>query len=178
MIWEQNSLAIVMLTNLIESGSIKCDMYWPEEGASDYGAIKIELENVEEGDIYKIRKFKVSHAQEVGERTVYQYHFAVWPDHGVPKDASQLLQFIKKTSSSKSTHAGPTVVHCSAGVGRTGSYIVLHEMLRQNREKSVVNIPEYLRHIRGQRDKLVHTIDQYIFIHDALVGTIASQGAS
>ena len=155
-------------------------MYWPKEGSEKYGLIEVTLAREDVMATYTIRTFRIRHTrirngkQGHSERYVLQYHFTAWPDHGVPENPLPLLSFVRRSSDANRDCAAPVVVHCSAGVGRTGAYILVDAMLKQMKAKGELNLVAYLKYIRTQRCNLVQTEEQYVFVHDVLAEAVAS----
>ena len=102
-------------------------------------------------------------------REVKQFQFTAWPDHGVPEHSAPFLQFIRRIHSLNTPDSGPVVTHCSAGVGRTGAFIVIDSMLERMKHEKTVDVYGHVTCLRAQRNYMVQTEDQYIFIHDALL---------
>ncbi|XP_076872720.1 receptor-type tyrosine-protein phosphatase kappa isoform X7 [Brachyhypopomus gauderio] len=168
MIWQEQSACIVMVTNLVEVGRVKCYKYWPDD-AEVYGDFKVAFVEVEPLAEYVVRTFTLERRGFNEVREVKQFHFTGWPDHGVPYHATGLLSFIRRVKMSNPPSAGPIVVHCSAGAGRTGCYIVIDIMLDMAEREGVVDIYNCVKALRSRRINMVQTEEQYIFIHDAIL---------
>uniref|UniRef100_A0A3B4CIR0 protein-tyrosine-phosphatase n=1 Tax=Pygocentrus nattereri TaxID=42514 RepID=A0A3B4CIR0_PYGNA len=168
MIWQENSASIVMVTNLVEVGRVKCVRYWPDE-TEVYGDIKVTLIETEPLAEYVIRTFTVQKKGHHEIREIRQFHFTSWPDHGVPCYATGLLGFVRQVKFLNPPDAGPIVVHCSAGAGRTGCFIAVDIMLDMAENEGVVDIFNCIRELRSQRVNMVQTEEQYVFVHDAIL---------
>uniref|UniRef100_A0A8C1MLZ8 Receptor-type tyrosine-protein phosphatase alpha n=1 Tax=Cyprinus carpio TaxID=7962 RepID=A0A8C1MLZ8_CYPCA len=168
MIWEQNTATIVMVTNLKERKECKCAQYWPDQGCWTYGNIRVSVEDMMVLVDYTIRKFCIQQVRST-ERLVTQFHFTSWPDFGVPFTPIGMLKFLKKVKNCNPQYAGPIVVHCSAGVGRTGTFIVIDAMLDMMGAERKVDVFGFVTRIRAQRCQMVQTDMQYVFIFQALL---------
>ncbi|XP_061487513.1 receptor-type tyrosine-protein phosphatase T isoform X12 [Rhineura floridana] len=168
MIWQENSASVVMVTNLVEVGRVKCVRYWPDD-TEVYGDIKVTLIETEPLAEYIIRTFTVQKKGYHEIREIRQFHFTSWPDHGVPCYATGLLGFVRQVKFLNPPDAGPIVVHCSAGAGRTGCFIAIDIMLDMAENEGVVDIFNCVRELRSQRVNLVQTEEQYVFVHDAIL---------
>ncbi|XP_073763885.1 receptor-type tyrosine-protein phosphatase delta isoform X40 [Danio rerio] len=168
MIWEQRSANIVMMTRLEERSRVKCDQYWPNRGTETYGLIQVTLLDTVELATYCVRTFALYKNGSSEKREVRQFQFTAWPDHGVPEHPTPFLAFLRRVKSCNPPDAGPMVVHCSAGVGRTGCFIVIDAMLERIKHEKTVDIYGHVTLMRAQRNYMVQTEDQYVFIHDSL----------
>nr|XP_049590158.1 receptor-type tyrosine-protein phosphatase S isoform X13 [Syngnathus scovelli] len=168
MVWEQRSAIVVMMTKLEERSRVKCDQYWPSRATETYGLIQVTLLDTVELATYCVRTFALFKNGSSEKREVRQFQFTAWPDHGVPEHPTPFLAFLRRVKACNPPDAGPMVVHCSAGVGRTGCFIVIDAMLERIKHEKTVDIYGHVTLMRAQRNYMVQTEDQYVFIHDAL----------
>uniref|UniRef100_A0A8C5C8Q7 protein-tyrosine-phosphatase n=1 Tax=Gadus morhua TaxID=8049 RepID=A0A8C5C8Q7_GADMO len=168
MVWQENCFSIVMITKLVEVGRVKCCKYWPDDSEM-YGDIKITLLKTETLAEYTVRTFALERRGYSAKHEVRQFHFTSWPEHGVPFHATGLLAFIRRVKASTPPDAGPVVVHCSVGAGRTGCYIVLDVMLDMAECEGVVDIYNCVKTLCSRRINMIQTEEQYVFIHDAIL---------
>ncbi|XP_056427654.1 receptor-type tyrosine-protein phosphatase S isoform X3 [Hyla sarda] len=173
MVWEQRSATIVMMTRLEEKSRVKCDQYWPSRGADTYGMIQVTLLDTIELATFCVRTFSLHKNGSSEKREVRQFQFTAWPDHGVPEYPTPFLAFLRRVKTCNPPDAGPIVVHCSAGVGRTGCFIVIDAMLERIKHEKTVDIYGHVTLMRSQRNYMVQTEDQYSFIHDALFEAVS-----
>ncbi|XP_060591084.1 receptor-type tyrosine-protein phosphatase alpha-like [Ruditapes philippinarum] len=177
MVWQEDTSKIVMLTNLIEEGKNKCIKYWPDDMEESFGSLKICLKKVETHSQFDIRTLSVKKVMSSynnnlnslfnniecleripAEKMVTQFHFTVWPDKGIPRYASALVHFLKKVNNAPTHGSGPIIVHCSAGVGRTGTYIALDYLTDQGKTLGYVDVAGCVDSLRRQRVSLVQTL--------------------
>nr|XP_022306855.1 receptor-type tyrosine-protein phosphatase kappa-like [Crassostrea virginica] len=167
MVWQENVTQIVMLTNLMEDDKIKCNQYWPESTDEEYyGDLNISKREERHFAFYVIRKFTMSHSEE--SRVVTQHHYTKWPDHGTPDPLSLVVFHSHVLRTRSDNHEAPTIVHCSAGIGRTGTYIAFDALCKEGKSKGTINVASYVKVMRSCRMNMVHTYEQYNTIYMAL----------
>ncbi|MED6262408.1 hypothetical protein ATANTOWER_019048, partial [Ataeniobius toweri] len=175
MVWEEKVKRIVMVTNHIEAGRKKCEKYWPEDMKRRvYGEVLVTGTSEIKEHNWTLREFRVKHKNTSEERTVKHFHFTVWPDRGVPQSTEVLIRFrglMRRHIESEGSEA-PTVVHCSDGVGRTGTFIALDVLLQQLEKEQAVGIKEFLHKMRLHRSHMVQTESQYVFLHQCIVDSL------
>ncbi|XP_021361963.1 receptor-type tyrosine-protein phosphatase epsilon-like isoform X2 [Mizuhopecten yessoensis] len=169
MVWQLNTGKIVMVTNLTEGGNVKCHQYWPDEGKPlSTKHLNISLDRERTYAFYILREISVTHRKTKKERQVHQFHFTTWPDHGTP-DTLELVLFHRRVTSYRTHLTGQMVVHCSAGLGRTGTFIGLDALSKEEKKSGQVDISSYIRKMRENRMNMVQTHEQYIALHELLV---------
>ncbi|XP_057340259.1 tyrosine-protein phosphatase 69D-like isoform X1 [Microplitis mediator] len=170
MIWEQHLELILMLTNLEEYSKTKCAKYWPDKDETkNFGDITVEHVRQRPFSDYVVRELKMTKVGERDSRTIVQYHFLVWKDFMAPEHPHAILKFIKRINEAYSLEKGPILVHCSAGVGRTGTLVALDSLLQQLADEGQVSIFNTVCDLRHQRNFLVQSLKQYIFIYRSLM---------
>lgn len=185
MIWEQHSRLVVMVTGEVEKGVVKCETYWPERAGSSitHGDLTLSLDQQRANSVYTIRSIRVRHNPSGEERTVWHLQYTTWPDHGVPETTSGMLAFVDEMRSIKTrlmANSGdfPTVVHCSAGIGRTGVTMMVELGLAKIEAGQLPDMRSVLQELREQRYGLVQTASQYEFVYRALRDAMNVSSAS
>uniref|UniRef100_A0A3B3YPM4 Tyrosine-protein phosphatase non-receptor type 9 n=1 Tax=Poecilia mexicana TaxID=48701 RepID=A0A3B3YPM4_9TELE len=184
MVWEQMVLIIVMTTRVVERGRVKCGQYWPlEEGRTEqHGYFMVKNTHIQVFQDFKLSYLELYNTQSGEKREVCHYLYVSWPDFGVPKSASAMLDFrehvlerrkaaVQSLGSSWRGPPGgpPVVVHCSAGIGRTGTFCTLDICLSQLEDVGTVNVHQTVRRMRTQRAFSIQTWDQYYFCYTAVI---------
>ncbi|XP_038048244.1 receptor-type tyrosine-protein phosphatase mu-like [Patiria miniata] len=168
MVWQMNVDKIVMLTNPVENGKAKCLQYWPTTGTSTYSDISVAIVDERVFLDHTVRLFKVIQIDNEDDcRFLKQFHYNTWPDMKPPEYPAPLLNFMRVVNAEH--NEGRTIIHCSAGVGRTGTYICLESMLEQMKQEGQVNVLAFIHRMRQKRIKMVQTPEQYKFLFDALL---------
>ncbi|GFN80108.1 receptor-type tyrosine-protein phosphatase mu [Plakobranchus ocellatus] len=174
MLWEKKVDRVVMLTNLIEDRKIKCTIYWPEEEEREvtFGEIKVKLLTTKVFAEYTIREMQLSKKAE-NSRALIHFQFTAWPEKSVPDSPWGLVDFQQRVLALPGSD--PLLVHCSNGVGRTGTFIALCHLLQEAEATGEMDFLSTLRRLREDRMKMIQTTDQYKFLHRvALVGHMAA----
>ncbi|XP_074524941.1 receptor-type tyrosine-protein phosphatase C isoform X2 [Halichoeres trimaculatus] len=172
MVWEQQSSIIVMVTRCEEGNRVKCAQYWPSPARDTeiFEEFIVKLNSEDNCPDYTIRRLSLTNKREKNsEREVTHIQFISWPDHGVPGEPHLLLKLRRRVNAFKNFFSGPIVVHCSAGVGRTGTYIGIDAMMEGLEAEGRVDIYGYVVQLRRQRCLMVQVEAQYILIHQALL---------
>ncbi|XP_058796277.1 receptor-type tyrosine-protein phosphatase S-like isoform X2 [Phymastichus coffea] len=173
MIWQEKVQIVCMMANLMENGKTKCEQYWPAavEKKVLYGTVLVQFTSEEIHLDYTYRTFKVTCEEET--RTVEHLHYTSWPDHGVPSNPGSIVAFLKEihrlSPVPRKPDDPPIVVHCSAGVGRTGTLIVLDKCLCRAFSEQLIDIHGDVLSVREQRMNMVDNIEQYLLVHLVLV---------
>ncbi|XP_040063544.2 tyrosine-protein phosphatase non-receptor type 4 isoform X1 [Ixodes scapularis] len=170
MVWEQQCTLVVMLTTLVERGRIKCHKYWPDLYETDtYGHLQVSCVRQKETPSFAFREFTLINTQNREERHISHMQYLAWPDHGVPDDASDFLTFVQRVRRSRDGMVEPTVVHCSAGIGRTGVLVLMETAMCLVEAHEPVYPLDLTRDMRDQRAMLVQTPSQYKFVCEAIL---------
>ncbi|XP_030845976.1 receptor-type tyrosine-protein phosphatase alpha-like [Strongylocentrotus purpuratus] len=169
MVWQENVTTIAMVTKLKEGDKIKCGKYWPNKPGDSvkFGNIRVELVSLEACTGGIKRTMTMIKDEEL--RTVTQFHFTEWPDKGVPKHTSSLLKFIKEVKADHGQYTHPLIIHCSAGVGRTGVVISIDSVVAHAKTTRMVDVFNFVTNIRQKRPYMVQTQEQYAFIYGAVL---------
>ncbi|XP_045597074.1 tyrosine-protein phosphatase 69D isoform X2 [Procambarus clarkii] len=172
MIVEQGCGVCVMLTNLEETGKIKCVKYWPEAGQpKTFGNITVYLVKEKAYSDFMVRTLRAEWGEGEDQHTheVRQYHYLLWKDFVAPEHPTGVLSFLRRINEAYSHDQGPLLIHCSAGVGRTGTLVALDSLVMELDEEGQASIFNLICDLRHQRNFLVQSLKQYVFIHRALM---------
>ncbi|CAF4401480.1 unnamed protein product, partial [Rotaria sp. Silwood2] len=172
MIWQEYTPVVVMITRLFENNKSKCERYIPDSRAHQYGPFYVEVKSINYQNDYEIRRLIIKFENE--QREVDHYWYTAWPDHSCPNVVQPLIELVHDVEKSRidlskiNKRSGPVIVHCSAGIGRTGCFIALSNGIKQLNKEHSVDVLRILCNLRRDRGGMIQTNDQYQFVHQAL----------
>ncbi|XP_035919741.1 tyrosine-protein phosphatase non-receptor type 9 isoform X2 [Anopheles stephensi] len=184
MVWEQHCLLIIMTTRVMERGRAKCGQYWEpsEGGVAEYGFFRLRTMSIETKEDYTVVELEIRNIKTDEVRCVSHWQFTSWPDYGVPSSAKAMLNFLQRAREKQAEmvrslgdlwaghpRGPPIVVHCSAGIGRTGTFITLDICISRLEDVGTADIKGTVEKIRSQRAYSIQMPDQYVFCHLALI---------
>ncbi|XP_071509789.1 tyrosine-protein phosphatase non-receptor type 21-like [Diadema antillarum] len=182
MVWEQGTRVIAMLTKLEEGGKEKCFRYWPDcktpkKNTAEFGPFRVIGQFSNDSGCYVTSGLTLRHVPSGEQRTVWHLQYNDWPNQGCPDDVHGFLSFLEEfqsvcrhaNSMNENEVGPPPIVHCSAGVGRTGVLLLADVMISSLEHNEEINIPKMLDILRQQRMLMVQTVGQYTFVYKALV---------
>ncbi|XP_063000264.1 receptor-type tyrosine-protein phosphatase V-like isoform X2 [Elgaria multicarinata webbii] len=175
LVWEQHVCTIVMLTVGMENGRVLCEYYWPSDTSPvSSGQISIHLLAQNFAEEWTTREFKLYHEGLDMERRVIHLHYTAWSNHGIPESTASMMAFIElvRAHMQSANEPGPTLVHSSAGVGRSGTFIALDWLLQQLKHEKVMDIFNTIYSLRMSRHRMIETLGQYIFLHSCILEKI------
>ncbi|GBL73599.1 Tyrosine-protein phosphatase 69D [Araneus ventricosus] len=161
MLWEHRVTVVVMLTGIEEHGQVKCAQYWNENSAKEIEKMfVITVLSTKRYSDYIVRRFQVEFTKDglTEEREVLHFHFVLWKDFLAPEQPSWLLRFIKRVNEHYCSDRGPLLVHCSAGVGRTGTFVAIDSLLQQLEDEGRIDVFAHVSNLRHQRNFLVQSL--------------------
>ncbi|XP_027022514.1 receptor-type tyrosine-protein phosphatase beta-like [Tachysurus fulvidraco] len=172
MVWEQNVQVIVMVTALNERGKVLCNQYWPpERGTGCYGALQVTTVSRHHGPDCYITTIHLQQHSSHTNRYITHYYYPSWPDQGVPNDHTSLAKFAEhvRKQLDDSPLLGPTVVHCSAGIGRSGTFVAILWLMQLCARGIPPDVYLAVRDLRRHRVLMVQNVEQYILVHQCLL---------
>ena len=187
MVWDLDIFSVVMTTGLEEKGRQKCVEYWPREAGAEvlHGGINVKCVSVEQRQGFVLTTIDLVQVSDGSTKCAEHYWYNSWPDHGVPKvkgkvHCDDVLNMLSEVNAGMVSRApapkAPILVHCSAGVGRTGTFIAVDWSQRAFAATGKFNLIESIYKLRDDRVALVQTLEQYKFVHMACQRYTAMQG--
>ncbi|CAF0983443.1 unnamed protein product [Adineta ricciae] len=172
MIWQEHVPVIVMITRLIEKNKTKCERYVPDAQSEQYGPFHVEVKSTLYRTDYEVRRLTIKYENE--QRDIDHFWYTAWPDQSCPDVTKPLIELVQNVENSRkelsriNQNSGSVVVHCSAGIGRTGCFIALSNGIKQLDTEHVVDVVRILCNLRRDRGGMIQTHDQYQFLYQAL----------
>jgi protein tyrosine phosphatase len=179
MVWQENIVIIVMTTNIREKNMLKCYPYWPLDAKEtlNTGIYQIQNERCEKFDSFTVTILTLRKKNSSEQRTIYHAHYLKWPDHGIPSNTKDALEFLDRVDYYRqiTMTKAPILLHCSAGIGRTGTFCAIDIGIKRYLENKFIDIPSTVAKMRTERAGSVQTEDQYVFAYLALKDFIEQQ---